>query len=158
MGGTVASTVHVVGQTLRVAGGQDKHRRHIRVPVVSSGVAARRIGMHQCVGVHVPHARRWKKIGEPGNGYYLRMQHEDWLLGVKPNCKPFRERPNSIIEAPRGAHSEKPSIHQMIEAACDGPYCELFARRLVANWTVCGDQVNTSNGAIQLRQPTVRSE
>ena len=83
----------------------------------------------------------WRKDKEFGTGFYFRMHHEDLLLGVRPKCKPFRERPSSVIDALRGAHSEKPSIHKMIEAACDGPYCELFVRRPVENWTVCGNQV-----------------
>jgi N6-adenosine-specific RNA methylase IME4 len=88
----------------------------------------------------------WGKDKEPGTGFYFRMHHEDLVLGVSPKCRPFFEKPSSIINAPRGEHSEKPSIHEMIEAACDGPYAELFARRSYPGWTCVGDQLPPSDG------------
>jgi N6-adenosine-specific RNA methylase IME4 len=82
------------------------------------------------------------KTGEFGTGHYFRMRHELLLLGIRPNTKPFIERPDSVIEAPRGKHSEKPPMHKMIEAACPGPYLELFGRKKVLGWTVTGDQAS----------------
>jgi N6-adenosine-specific RNA methylase IME4 len=84
----------------------------------------------------------WVKTGEFGTGHYFRMRHELLLLGVRPKTKPFIEKPDSVIEAPRAKHSEKPTIHPTIEAACAGPYLELFGRKRVPGWTVTGDQVS----------------
>jgi N6-adenosine-specific RNA methylase IME4 len=79
-----------------------------------------------------------------GTGYYFRMRHELLLLGVRPKSRPFVEKPISLITAERRKHSEKPSVHYLIAAACDeGPFLEMFARRRLSNpdWTFCGDEL-----------------
>jgi N6-adenosine-specific RNA methylase IME4 len=78
-----------------------------------------------------------------GTGHYFRMRHELLLLGVRSKAKPFVEKPDSVITAPRQKHSEKPPIHDIIAAAVgDGPYIEMFARRRVPGWTVVGDEID----------------
>lgn len=46
-----------------------------------------------------------------------------------------------LIVAPRREHSRKPDeVYSRIEALCDGPYVELFARQQSPNWICVGDE------------------
>ena len=67
-----------------------------------------------------------------GLGYLLRNRHELLWIGTKGNPPaPARgEQPDSVIEAPRGEHSEKPkAVREMIERLYPTlPRIELFAR------------------------------
>jgi N6-adenosine-specific RNA methylase IME4 len=79
-----------------------------------------------------------------GTGYYFRMRHELLLLGIRPKSTPFIEKPDSVINAPRETHSEKPPIHDAIAAAIgEGPFLEMFARRRLdkLDWTFCGNEL-----------------
>src|SRR5689334_8487405 len=67
-----------------------------------------------------------------GIGSYWRMQHEDLLLGVRPATQGYFHDSSigSMIRQSRmRRHSEKPSVHKMIEKAIGPPYIELFGRR-----------------------------
>lgn len=80
-----------------------------------------------------------------GLGQYFRMRHELLLLGVRGRgfaTKTDSRSIQSVLVAPRGAHSAKPweSI-QMITARSTGPYLEMFAREPRAGWTVWGNEV-----------------
>ena len=67
-----------------------------------------------------------------GLGYLMRNRHELLWIGTMGNPPaPARgEQPDSVIEAPRGEHSEKPrAVHEMIERLYPTlPKIELFAR------------------------------
>jgi N6-adenosine-specific RNA methylase IME4 len=83
-----------------------------------------------------------------GVGSYWRPEHEHLLLGVRKGTqKHFDDHSiGSIIRQRRTPrHSEKPAVHQMIERAIVGPYLELFARRSVPGWTVCGNQLDLTD-------------
>lgn len=79
-----------------------------------------------------------------GPGYWFRQRHELLLVGVRGKFKTPapRARVDSVFEAPRGKHSEKPeAVQAWIEAAW--PMCpkvELFARRPRAGWDVWGNE------------------
>lgn len=84
----------------------------------------------------------WVKPRDRGMGSYFRTHHELLLLGVSAQSPKFHGKPDSVIEAPRGRHSEKPDIfHTVIERAVPGPYLELFGRKKRDGWTVVGDQI-----------------
>jgi len=81
-----------------------------------------------------------------GPGNYVRNRHELLLIatrGNQPTPLPKR-RPNSVVEAPRGRHSEKPKrfyelIEHMYPAATR---LELFARgKPRPGWTAWGNEV-----------------
>jgi N6-adenosine-specific RNA methylase IME4 len=80
-----------------------------------------------------------------GMGYWTRQRHELLLVAVRGEMSPPPEhlRPDSVIEAPRRAHSEKPpAVHEFIEAIWpDAPKVELFAREERPGWAVFGNQV-----------------
>ena len=87
----------------------------------------------------------WVKGGPPGQGHYFRQQHEVLLLAVR-GAMPTPStaaRVSSVIQAPRGRHSEKPeSVYEIIEAMYPGlPKVELFARKRRPGWTAWGDQI-----------------
>lgn len=79
-----------------------------------------------------------------GMGYWARQRHELLLVAVRGEMPPPPEhlRRDSVIEAPRRAHSEKPSaVHEYIEAVWpDVPKVELFAREARPGWALFGNQ------------------
>ena len=77
-----------------------------------------------------------------GTGWWVRNRHELLLIGSRgemPTPLPAG-RPDSVIEAPRGEHSEKPvAAYEMIEHAYPGcAYLELFARSKRDGWDSWG--------------------
>ena len=81
-----------------------------------------------------------------GLGNRVRYRHELVLFGIKgsfPVPEPA-DRPDSVFEAARGAHSEKPeALHERIERAHPhATKCELFARGVPrAGWVAWGNEV-----------------
>lgn len=77
-----------------------------------------------------------------GMGYYARQRHELLLVAVRgtPGTPDPSARPDSVIEAPRGAHSAKPHrVYAMIERMY--PHArrlELFARNTRDGWAGWG--------------------
>lgn len=88
----------------------------------------------------------WDK-GKAGTGKWVRGRHEHVLLGRRgyfPAPNPYATKlPESVILAPRRAHSQKPeALQDMIERVYPNRrYLELFARRERTGWTCLGDQV-----------------
>ena len=80
-----------------------------------------------------------------GMGYYFRQRHELLLVGARGKMAPPApaDRRDSVFEAPRTKHSEKPAaVHEWIEQAyADEPKVELFARKPRAGWAVWGNEV-----------------
>lgn len=80
-----------------------------------------------------------------GMGYYFRQRHELLLVATKgePPTPPASERPDSVMEYPRGEHSAKPTE---VQDLIDGMYpdfskVELFARNNDRKgWTSWGNQ------------------
>jgi N6-adenosine-specific RNA methylase IME4 len=77
-----------------------------------------------------------------GMGYYARQRHELLLIGTKGSVAVPApgDRPNSVIEAPRGKHSAKPTIayeiiERMYPRLAKG---ELFARSKREEWLSWG--------------------
>lgn len=86
----------------------------------------------------------WVK-GQIGMGYYVRQRHELLLIGKRGALPvPLEDaRPDSVIEAPRGAHSEKPErAYEIIESMFPSfSRCELFARGPARpGWVTWGNQ------------------
>jgi N6-adenosine-specific RNA methylase IME4 len=80
-----------------------------------------------------------------GMGYYARQRHEFLLIarrGNPPTPSPS-DRPDSVIEAPRGAHSAKPEqVYETIERMYPGiPRVELFCRSPREGWDAWGNEV-----------------
>lgn len=83
--------------------------------------------------------------GKPhvGLGQRTRQRHELLLLGVmgKVAVPAPQDRPDSVIVAPRGRHSEKPQdAYDRIQRVCAGPRLEVFGRAAREGWTVVGNE------------------
>jgi N6-adenosine-specific RNA methylase IME4 len=80
-----------------------------------------------------------------GLGFWARNRHELLLVGCRGRLSPpdTDQRPDSVTEAPRGRHSEKPvEFYELIETAY--PHLtklELFARTARPGWTAWGNQL-----------------
>jgi N6-adenosine-specific RNA methylase IME4 len=77
-----------------------------------------------------------------GTGYWFNNKHEQLLVGVRGDvpCPAPGNQWDSLIMAPRGAHSEKPDIfYELIERYFPNlPKIELNARRRRAGWDSWG--------------------
>ena len=80
-----------------------------------------------------------------GTGYWSRNRHELLLIGTRGHvpCPTPGTQFSSVIEAPRGRHSEKPSIAAEMIAAMfpNVPKLEMFARGQHAGWAVWGNEI-----------------
>jgi N6-adenosine-specific RNA methylase IME4 len=83
-----------------------------------------------------------------GMGHFVRQQHELVLIARKgaPPTPAESSRPPSVINAPRGRHSEKPALfYELIEKMYPGlPYVELFARKERDGWAAWGNEVGAA--------------
>lgn len=81
----------------------------------------------------------------PGLGQYLRGQHELLLLAVRGSGVKARtddKSIRSILYATRTEHSRKPeSSFELIERRSQGPYLEMFSRRLRDGWESWGNEI-----------------
>jgi N6-adenosine-specific RNA methylase IME4 len=79
-----------------------------------------------------------------GLGFWARNRHELLLVGRRgdfPLPHP-EDRPDSVLEAPRTRHSEKPAgFYELIERMYpDQPKLELFARKTRPGWSAWGNE------------------
>jgi N6-adenosine-specific RNA methylase IME4 len=87
----------------------------------------------------------WRK-NKVGLGYWFRGTHELLLIGIRgdvPAPAPAARPMGSVIEAPRGRHSEKPAVFaEMIEKLFPHvPKIEMFARKARPGWDAWGNEV-----------------
>jgi N6-adenosine-specific RNA methylase IME4 len=78
-----------------------------------------------------------------GTGNWVRNRHEKLLIATRPATPTPSYLPDSVVEAPRGKHSEKPKIfHELIERMYpNAQRLELFARGTVPpGWTGWGNE------------------
>jgi N6-adenosine-specific RNA methylase IME4 len=78
-----------------------------------------------------------------GLGRYYRGQTEHLLFAVRGEYIPTRTNTTStLLEAPRGRHSAKPTAaYELIEANSPGPRAEFFARGCRPGWASWGNEV-----------------
>src|SRR5215831_19278484 len=77
-----------------------------------------------------------------GLGLTTRSQSEIVLLARRGNCRRRRRDVRELIFAPRREHSRKPDeFYRRVEAYCDGPFADLFARERRPGWDAFGDEV-----------------
>jgi N6-adenosine-specific RNA methylase IME4 len=80
-----------------------------------------------------------------GMGYYARQQHELLLIAMKgsPRVPAPKNRPSSVVNAPRSAHSKKPDLfYELIERMYPrARKVELFCRSPRDGWTAWGNEI-----------------
>lgn len=78
-----------------------------------------------------------------GLGRFLRNQHEYCFVCIKGKPMFSGESTSTILNAPRGKHSEKPNeFYTLVEKICPDPRrLDYFARKKRNGWDVYGDEV-----------------
>lgn len=80
-----------------------------------------------------------------GMGFYARQRHELLLVAIKgePSVPMPDDRPDSVIESPRGKHSAKPDeVYHIVERMYPaGKRIELFARTPMDGWEPWGNEI-----------------
>jgi len=80
-----------------------------------------------------------------GPGQWVRQRHEYLLIGVRGHIPTpeGKNKPDSVIEAPRTEHSEKPEVvYEIIERMYpELPKVELFCRNPRIGWVAWGNEV-----------------
>jgi N6-adenosine-specific RNA methylase IME4 len=80
-----------------------------------------------------------------GLGFWTRANPELCLLATRGNPRRLRADVAKLIVSPRREHSRKPDeIYDRIEALCEGPYLEMFARSERLGWRTWGLETNPS--------------
>jgi len=75
-----------------------------------------------------------------GPGFYTGSNHESVIMGVRGSMEPLEHLMESVIIAPRMAHSVKPPIHRLISRLYPtGRKVEMFARRPRKRWEAIGN-------------------
>jgi N6-adenosine-specific RNA methylase IME4 len=89
-----------------------------------------------------------------GLGFWTRANPELCLLATRGS--PHRRKANvqKLVISPRREHSRKPDeVYERIEALCEGPYLELFARSTRDGWDSRGVEVDAfESGKIPARR------
>jgi N6-adenosine-specific RNA methylase IME4 len=76
-----------------------------------------------------------------GLGFWTRANPEMCLLATRGKPKRKSSAVKKLVIAPRREHSRKPDeVYERIEALCDGPYLEMFARHSRPGWDNWGMQ------------------
>ena len=76
-----------------------------------------------------------------GLGFWTRTNPELCLLATRGHPQRRSRGVRKLIVSPRREHSRKPDeAYQRIEALCDGPYLEMFARTRRPGWDVWGNE------------------
>jgi N6-adenosine-specific RNA methylase IME4 len=93
----------------------------------------------------------WAKLNKPtasgndpgfftGLGFWTRANPELCLLATRGKPRRKRADVRKLIVSPRREHSRKPDeAYDRIEALCEGPYLELFARFSRPGWDIWTD-------------------
>src|SRR5215471_7598327 len=94
----------------------------------------------------------WAKLRKPeplygdgsfftGLGFWTRANPELCLLATRGNPRRRRADVPKLIVSPRREHSRKPDeVYDRIEALCEGPYLEMFARSTRSGWDLWGQE------------------
>jgi MT-A70 protein len=87
-----------------------------------------------------------------GCGERLRGQTEHCVLAVRGSPVLTLTNESTLLLAPVGEHSEKPTaFYSLVESLCPAPrYLELFARKPRPGWDVWGDEVAAAGTMIEL--------
>jgi N6-adenosine-specific RNA methylase IME4 len=75
-----------------------------------------------------------------GMGRTVRAAHETCMIATRGRPQRKSASVRSIFDAVVGKHSAKPEeFYDLVESLYDGPYAELFARRVRPGWSCFGN-------------------
>jgi N6-adenosine-specific RNA methylase IME4 len=76
-----------------------------------------------------------------GTGDWLRGQTEHCVLALRGNPVVTLTNQSTVLDAPRGEHSEKPEeFYRLVESLCPGSKLEMFARTPRPGWAQWGNE------------------
>lgn len=82
-----------------------------------------------------------------GLGFWTRANPEPCLLATRGCPKRQSAGVRKLVISPRREHSRKPDeVYDRIEALCEGPYLEMFARSSRHGWHSFGTEVEAFDG------------
>lgn len=82
-----------------------------------------------------------------GMGFWTRANPEPCLLATRGKPKRRSADVRKLVVSPRREHSRKPEeMYERIEALCDGPYLEMFARSSRPGWDSWGVEAGLFDG------------
>jgi N6-adenosine-specific RNA methylase IME4 len=82
-----------------------------------------------------------------GLGFWTRANPEPCLLATRGKPKRRSANVRKLVVSPRREHSRKPDeMYDHIEALCDGPYLEMFARGARPGWDSWGTEAGMFDG------------
>jgi N6-adenosine-specific RNA methylase IME4 len=82
-----------------------------------------------------------------GLGFWTRANPEQCLLATRGHPHRRAAGVGKLVVSPRREHSRKPEeVYERIEALCEGPYLELFARARRPGWDVWGTDTDAFAG------------
>jgi N6-adenosine-specific RNA methylase IME4 len=89
-----------------------------------------------------------------GLGFWTRANPEPCLLATRGHPHRCRADVSKLIVSPRREHSRKPDdVYERIEALCEGPYLEMFARTRRDGWFSWGPEADAfEDGRIPTRR------
>jgi N6-adenosine-specific RNA methylase IME4 len=89
-----------------------------------------------------------------GLGFWTRANPELCLLATRGNPHRRRADVQKLIISPRREHSRKPDeVYERIEALCEGPYLEVFARNTRDGWHNVGEELDAfDDGRVPIRR------
>jgi N6-adenosine-specific RNA methylase IME4 len=96
----------------------------------------------------------WDKKRQYVESYNL-VRHELLLIAAKGSCTPEEgSLRDSVVQIERTTHSKKPDeFYEIIESMYpDGPYLELFARKVRKGWTAWGNEIHENEQILPITE------
>jgi N6-adenosine-specific RNA methylase IME4 len=89
-----------------------------------------------------------------GLGFWTRANPELCLLATRGNPHRRKADVQKLVISPRREHSRKPDeVYERIEALCEGPYLEVFARNTRDGWLNLGSEIDAFvDGRVPIRR------
>ena len=88
-----------------------------------------------------------------GLGFWTRANPEPCLLATRGHPKRRSADVRKLVISARREHSRKPAeVYDRIEALCDGPYLEVFARSSRPGWDTWGTEASLFDTAVAPRR------
>jgi N6-adenosine-specific RNA methylase IME4 len=96
---------------------------------------------------YIPSALYNHESFSTGMGFWTRANPELCLLATRGSPRRRSANVRKLIVSPRREHSRKPDeAYERIEALCEGPYLEVFARNPRSGWDSFGFEVDAFSG------------
>lgn len=94
----------------------------------------------------------WHKIGKFGMGFWIRVDMEVCLVGIKGDVKPFGLQVSNVIEEKPREHSRKPdAFYEIVESIGFKNKFEMFARERREGYDTFGNETSKTTQRLLIR-------